>query len=69
MKVDIAPAVALKEAQAEISFVRKRNLFLAQAVADLQQKLVVKPADVLVPDPVPAPETPADPADENPEAP
>lgn len=42
MKVDISPNVALKEAQAEIAFLRNRNLILAQAVEDLQQKLVVK---------------------------
>ena len=62
MKVDIAPAVALKEAQAEIAYLRNRNLILAQAVADLQHKLVVKPADL----PVADPEIPADPADETP---
>lgn len=47
MKVTISPAVALKEARAEIDFLRNRNLILAQAVEELQGKLVVKPeADI-----------------------
>ena len=58
MKVDISPAVALKEAQAEIAFLRNRNLILAQAVDDLQQKLVIKAQAI--------PDTSADPVDVNP---
>lgn len=55
--INISPAVALKEARSEIDFLRNRNLILAQAVQDLQDRLVVKaPAE-------PAP--PVDTDDEN----
>ncbi len=53
--VDISPAVALKEAQAEISYLRNRNLILAQGIEDMQRKLMVA-----------APTDPAALADENP---
>lgn len=63
MKVNISPAVALKEAEAEIGWLRNRNLILAQAVADLQRKLVARPAsDVLV-----VPQPAAEAGDENPD--
>jgi len=62
MKVDISPTVALKEAQAEIAWLRNRNLILAQAVDDLRAKLAVE----AVPEPAADPDTPAKTADEKP---
>ncbi len=53
--VDISPSVALKEAQAEISYLRNRNLILAQGLEDLQRRIMVA-----------APTEPANLAGENP---
>ena len=62
MQVNISPAVALKERDAEIAFLRNRNLILAQRAADLEAKLLVRaPAE-----PAADPDTPVDLADENP---
>ena len=42
--VPIDPAVALGEAQAMVEYLRKRNLLLAQAVAELKAELAAAKA-------------------------
>ena len=50
MGVRIAPIVELREARAEIGHLRNRVLILAQALHDLQQRLVVKAPPAAAPD-------------------
>ena len=45
MDVRISPIVELREARAEIAHLRNRNLILAQAVHELEERLVVKPPE------------------------
>lgn len=41
MDVRISPLVELKEARSEIGWLRNRNLILAQALHDLQERMIV----------------------------
>ncbi len=53
MDVRISPLVELKEARSEIGWLRNRNLILAQALHDLQERMIVR-----APPPADAPEPP-----------